>query len=250
MNITPQRDAKPYYVKVRDDGTIYVWNFNYPTIITQETIDKAYKDWYSSVKGNVGKYDRTYYDKKLREGQGKPGSDCSGMHYGLSGYDTNAQGYYKRCTTKGPISDLYLHDLCLLFKGSSTENITHTGIYLGNGMVIHLKSSKENCVYESVDKHGWKWYGLGDFIDYSEPLGAKPILTRVLKIKMGGIDVKLLQERLNELGYDCGKVDGDYGQKTYSAVKHFQNDNNIAVDGIVTKQTCKALKFLWRGPSY
>ena len=250
MNITPQKEAKPYYVKVRDDGTIYVWNMNYPTIITQDTINKAYRDWYHNTNGNVGKYNKAYYDKKLREGQGKPGSDCSGMHYGLSGYDTNAQGYYKRCTTKGPISDLHLHDLCLLFKGSSTENITHTGIYLGNGMVIHLKSSKENCVYESVDKHGWKWYGLGDFIDYSEPLGAKPILTRILKIKMGGIDVKLLQERLNELGYDCGKVDGDYGQKTYSAVKHFQNDNNIAVNGIVAKQTCKKLGMLWRGGSY
>ena len=117
-------------------------------------------------------------------------------------------------------------------------------------MCEHMKSSKENCVYESVDKHGWTHWGKPTWISYDEPLGDKPILTRILKIKMGGIDVKLLQERLNELGYDCGKVDGDYGQKTYSAVKHFQNDNNIAVDGIVAKQTCKKLKFLWRGPSY
>ena len=245
-NITPQRDARPYYLKVKEDGTIYVWNFNYPTIITQDTINKAYKDWYSSSKGKVGKYDRAYYNDKLKEGDGKPGSDCSGMHYGLSGYDTTAQGYYNRCTTKGPISDLHLHDLCLLFKGSSTQNITHTGIYLGDGTVIHLKNSKENCVYESVDKHGWKWYGLGDFIDYSKPLDVKPVLTRELRINCKGVDVKLLQERLNILGFNCGKVDGAFGKNTKTAVINFQHSKKLTEDGIVGKNTAKALDFIWK----
>jgi hypothetical protein len=239
-----QKEAKAYYEEVRHSGTIYVWGFNYNTIIDKDSIDKAYRDYHSAT------YDRAYYDKKLKEGFGKPGSDCSGQHYLLSGYDTTAQGYFDKCPERGTIDTLPLHDCVLLFRGQSDKSLKHTGTYYGNGMCEHMKSSKENCVYESVDKHGWTHWGKPTWISYDEPLGDKPILTRVLKIKMGGIDVKLLQERLNELGYDCGKVDGDYGQKTYSAVKHFQNDNNIAVDGIVAKQTCKKLKFLWRGPSY
>lgn len=244
MNIIPQRDAKPYYVGVRDAGTIYCWGFNYPTIITKETINEAYKDYHSS------KYDRSYYDKKLREGEGKPGSDCSGMHYGLSGYDTTAQGYYDKCTRKGLFSDMPIHDLCLLFKGSSLTNITHTGIYLGNGQCIHLKNSKENCVYERVDNHNWTAWGYGNFIDYTNPLGSKPIITRTLKMGSKGIDVKLLQDQLIKKGYNPGIVDGDFGNKTYAALKHFQADNNIAVDGIAGKQTVKALGMLWRGGSY
>ena len=245
-NIFSQREAKDFYVKVRDDHTVYVWGFNTETIITKETIDKAYKDYHSTT------YDRAYYDKKLKEGNGKPGSDCSGMHCALSGHDTTAQGYYNEVKDdrKGTIDTLPLHSICLLFRGQSASSIKHTGIYLANGMVIHMKNSKENCVYESANNHGWTHWAYAPWIDYDTPMTDKPILTRILKIKMGGIDIKLLQESLNELGYDCGKVDGDYGQKTYSAVKHFQNDNNLAVDGIVAKQTCKKLKFLWRGPSY
>ena len=244
MNITPQKQAKQYYINVKDSHCIYVWGMDFCTIITQETIDKAYKDNHTS------KYNRKYYDDKLKEGQGKPGSDCSGMHHDLSGYDTNAQGYYNRCTGKGPFSTLPTRSLVLLFKGSSSQNITHTGIYLGNGQCLHLKNSKENCVYEPVDNHNWSAWGYGDFISYDEPLDAKPIITRIIKIGSKGVDVKLLQEQLNNKSYDCGKVDGDFGSKTEKAVKTFQNDNNLKVDGIVNKATAKKLGMLWRGPSY
>lgn len=252
MNITPQRDAKPYYVEVRDNLTQYIWNFNYPTIITQDTINKAYRDWYRNTNGNVGKYNKAYYDKKLREGEGKPGSDCSGMHYGLSGYDKTAQGYYDESPDdkKGTIDTLPIHDLVILYRGKSSSNITHTGIYLGNGMTIHMANSTDNCVYETTDAGKWKWWSYAKFIDYTNPLGAKPIITRVIKMGSKGIDVKLLQDQLIKKGYDPGKVDGDFGGKTYSALKHFQADHNIAVDGIAGKQTVKALGMLWRGPSY
>lgn len=252
MNITPQRDAKPYYVEVRDNLTQYVWNMDYPTIITQDTINKAYRDWYHNTKGNVGKYNKAYYDKKLREGEGKPGSDCSGMHYGLSGYDKTAQGYYDESPEdkKGTIDTIPIRDLVILYRGQSKSKITHTGIYLGNGMTIHMANSIDNCVYETTDAGKWKWWSYAKFIDYSKPLGAKPIITRIIKMGSKGIDVKLLQDQLIKKGYDPGKVDGDFGSKTYTALKHFQADNNIAVDGIAGKQTVKALGMLWRGGSY
>lgn len=238
MTKVSQNDAKKYYVDIRDRLTIYVWGFNYDTIINRQTIKEAYERYKSK------KYDKTYYENKLKEGEGKPGSDCSGAHYKLSGYDTTAKGYYEKCTEKGPFSTLPIDGVYLLFKGKSPSDITHTGVYIGNGMCIHMKSSKENCVYESVDKHGWTYWGKADFIDYTTKLKkTKPMLTRLIKMGYKGVDVKFAQTMLNSKGYDCGKVDGDFGKKTDSAVKKFQAASKITADGIIGKETGKLLGF-------
>ena len=52
-----------------------------------------------------------------------------------------------------------------------------------------------------------------------------------------GEAVKELQARLNELGYDCGKVDGKFGSKTLNAVIKFQTLNELEPDGIVGQKT-------------
>nr|WP_029501872.1 peptidoglycan-binding protein [Lachnoclostridium phytofermentans] len=53
--------------------------------------------------------------------------------------------------------------------------------------------------------------------------------------------VKEVQLALNKLGYDCGDADGINGKKTKAAVKKFQEDNNLTVDGIIGKEVKKAL---------
>ena len=245
--ITLQNEAKIYYLGVKEANSVYVWNMNYDTIITKESIDKAYADWYACSKGNVKKYNRSYYNDKLKEGKGRPGSDCSGMHYKLSGYDKTAQGYYdeEKASRKGGISSLPLYDCVLLFKGQSSKNITHTGIYLGDGMVIHMKNSSENCVYESVDKHNWGFWSYAKFIDYSVSLNDKPKITRNLRTNCKGIDVKLLQSQLIKKGYACGTVDGEFGKKTNAAVKKFQLANGLTADGIAGKNTVTKLDMIW-----
>ena len=57
---------------------------------------------------------------------------------------------------------------------------------------------------------------------------------------MGNI-TKLLQERLNTLGFNCGSADGIFGYNTQSAVKNFQRVKGLTVDGIVGKNTWKKL---------
>lgn len=47
-----------------------------------------------------------------------------------------------------------------------------------------------------------------------------------------GAGVVLIQKKLNELGYNCGKPDGKYGNDTAKAVMKFQEDNGIKADGI------------------
>ena len=53
--------------------------------------------------------------------------------------------------------------------------------------------------------------------------------------------VKKLQSRLNELGYDCGAVDGDFGIGTKDAVIRYQKDQGLVADGVVGQQTWGAL---------
>ena len=58
---------------------------------------------------------------------------------------------------------------------------------------------------------------------------------------MRGEDVRTLQRALNDAGYDAGAADGIYGKKTERAVKRFQKDNGLVVDGIAGKRTFEAL---------
>jgi len=58
---------------------------------------------------------------------------------------------------------------------------------------------------------------------------------------MRGDDVAALQSRLTEMGFDCGRVDGFYGELTSRAVKDFQKSVGIAVDGQCGPATVIAL---------
>lgn len=55
--------------------------------------------------------------------------------------------------------------------------------------------------------------------------------------------VKNLQEDLIALGYYCGSsgADGYFGSNTYTAVRSFQNDHSLTVDGLVGQNTKIAL---------
>lgn len=58
-----------------------------------------------------------------------------------------------------------------------------------------------------------------------------------------GSKVKAVQSTLNCLGYNAGPVDGIFGSQTVSAVKSFQRDHGLVVDGIVGKNTYYYLSF-------
>ena len=56
-----------------------------------------------------------------------------------------------------------------------------------------------------------------------------------------GDDVSNLQQRLIQLGFNCGKIDGVFGSKTEVAVKEFQKSVGIFVDGKCGPSTLIAL---------
>lgn len=56
-----------------------------------------------------------------------------------------------------------------------------------------------------------------------------------------GEEVKKIQQKLKEYGFYMGNVDGIFGKQTQAAVRNFQRNNNLSVDGIAGKNTLKAL---------
>lgn len=62
-----------------------------------------------------------------------------------------------------------------------------------------------------------------------------------LTIGSRGQDVSKLQQALKDRGYQVA-VDGIYGTQTKEAVKQFQRDNGLVVDGIAGAKTLAALK--------
>lgn len=63
----------------------------------------------------------------------------------------------------------------------------------------------------------------------------------VSKYGSSGDEVIEIQQKLSELGYYYGNIDGNFGNDTKKAVIQFQKDNNLSADGIVGIKTLEAL---------
>jgi len=48
--------------------------------------------------------------------------------------------------------------------------------------------------------------------------------------------VKTIQKRLTELGYAPGEPDGIHGLKTYNAIRKYQENNGLAIDGLPSRE--------------
>lgn len=70
------------------------------------------------------------------------------------------------------------------------------------------------------------------------------MLAFLVSAPVTGDDVFALQERLLELGYDVGRPDGIFGQQTERALRGFQRDYGMAVDGVCGPATMRALRQL------
>jgi N-acetylmuramoyl-L-alanine amidase len=73
---------------------------------------------------------------------------------------------------------------------------------------------------------------------------------RILRYSISGVmvgdDARALQQRLAELGFDPGRVDGIFGPKTEQALRDFQRNLDLSADGSCGPATLKAIKALGR----
>lgn len=92
---------------------------------------------------------------------------------------------------------------------------------------LHVTGELNEATIRALDESRWK---LGDRSLY---LQSSPL--------MRGDDVAALQSRLTEMGFNCGRVDGIFGEATESAVKEFQKSVGVKVDGRCGPATIIAL---------
>ena len=86
--------------------------------------------------------------------------------------------------------------------------------------------------YRALSEARWS---LGDRLLHHDPV--RP---------MRGDDVTNLQDRLHELGYDAGPVDGVFGSETERGLRAFQRDYGLTSDGTCGPATLRALRQLGR----
>ncbi|MBP1967916.1 cell wall-associated NlpC family hydrolase [Virgibacillus natechei] len=104
-----------------------------------------------------------------------------------------------------------------------------------NGTVEHVV--KNSLLYSYVLAQPFVAY-----VEASPAIQNKILLeSEQLQYGQHGESVRVLQQKLNKLSYYDDEVDGDYGLLTEHALKKFQEDNSVIIDGQADKETLYAL---------
>ena len=143
----------------------------------------------------------------------------------------------------------------LLYHISGTNG--HTAMYAGNGMIVHARGQSygspqtgdqgSEIAVTPYSRSKWQYvlrYGSG--IVSPAASTASTASRKTVRYGSKGSDVLLLQKILNKKsyrGYNGRPLneDGEFGTNTLTAVRAFQRDNGLEVDGIVGKMTWSAL---------
>lgn len=143
---------------------------------------------------------------------------------------------------KGLIATLPRNYVCILYrrKHGSDTIMSHTGVYLGNGMTADARGHKDGVVYGFLDDYPWTHWAILRGMECPEGLGVtvdRPTLRKGSK----GNDVRELQRMLRSNGYVL-EIDGKFGSITKSCVMTFQGCHGLERDGIVGMMTWAALE--------
>ena len=197
---------------------------------------------------------RKYGDKWI----GHMVADCSGLfvwafkQYDLPMSHISSNIFISYCTSnKGKLTTALKQTIrpgSAVFTGESAGKHPHVGLYIGNNEVIEAKGTINGVINSSLTDKKWTFYGELKEVSYDgadpvptpEPTpGWRPTIRRGNK----GADVVECQTMLTRLGYDIGScgIDGDFGRGTEKAVREFQSDHKLVVDGVVGPMTWDAL---------
>ena len=195
-------------------------------------------------------------------------ADCSGLfswafkQLGGTMYHGSNTMYLKWCSDKGKLDNGKRTDGKSLKPGTAVfvwngKNYSHVGLFIGDGTVIEAKGTIFGVTTSKVSDTKWTHWGELNGVDYGSNSSSTSISTPAttkddnlstdgrptLKKGSKGEYVTLLQTKLIQKGYDLGKwgADGDFGSQTEKAVREFQEDHGLKVDGVVGASTWSAL---------
>ena len=191
-------------------------------------------------------------------------ADCSGLFswafkklggYMYHGSDTM---YKKYCTAKGELKKGRRTDRAALKPGTAVfvwngKTYSHVGLYTGDNTVIEAMSTVNGVTTSRVTAGKWTHWGELAGVDYVNAGNEQLIMNneqlkerksyKTIRKGCKGEMVKECQTLLEQHGYSVGPwgIDGDFGKDTLAAVKAFQKDRGLEVDGIVGKMTWREL---------
>lgn len=131
--------------------------------------------------------------------------------------------------------------------GDNTGYSDHVGIVekVSNGTITIIEGNCSNSVKRRTRKVNAKYIRGYGVPKYDKETVSSDVTIKLKQLSKGdkGDTVKALQSLLIGYGYSCGKsgVDGDFGSNTLTAVKQFQKDKGLTVDGVVGAETWGAL---------
>lgn len=111
---------------------------------------------------------------------------------------------------------LSIKDICAIANSLGVKGI------LKYSSFVHIDSRPNKYHYSYVSGK------TEDFGKYNIPYQGS-----LIKVGTKGEETGIVQFKLNSLGYNCGTVDGICGSKTDSAIRAFQRDRGLGVDGKV-----------------
>ena len=117
------------------------------------------------------------------------------------------------------------------------EHVFHDNLEDATWFHTHM-----NEIAESAAKGLCEYFGIPYVAPAVTP--STPVVTAtILRKGSAGPEVKSLQKKLLQIGYYLGSygADGDYGDATVTAVRKFQKDNSLAVDGEAGPNTLTAV---------
>ena len=114
----------------------------------------------------------------------------------------------------------------------TSSGVTYCSVYYNN--------TKYNCVYSDISLSIMSSSALSDAVKaiWSGTLSAS--LKKSLGYT-GDIRVYALQVALNQLGLYNGKMDGTFGNDTETAVRNYQRQNKLTIDGMCGSATWKSI---------
>ena len=236
--------------------------------LTRTDVKSAWKEngWYYTQYSGAQRTQALKWRKKCTRVW-----DCNGMAEGIyeiySGVCINARArnnYASWCSVKGKgvIPANRRVPGAAVFWGSSASSIHHVA-YLwkpvtagkpeGDWYLIEARGVMYGVVKSKLLSRKPNFWGYMDkYFDYSENVAVEEVAgiaetetlgSRVLKNGCEGNDVKEMQSGLIRLGYDLGRwgADGDFGDQTEMAVKQFQSDHGLTVNGMFDEKCVAAL---------
>lgn len=100
--------------------------------------------------------------------------------------------------------------------------------------VKHFQEKRERMVDGIVGPETWR-----EIVDAGYRLGDRQMYLKEPPLR--GDDVRELQATLNNIGFNAGRVSGVFGNQTDRAVREFQRNVGLEIDGIIGETTVQAL---------